>query len=300
MDRFPVLPGRSLASDLVRAETIESALQSRLIGRADAVLGTSWRLIYIRRGSVEVLAPEGARTITGPAAAWLPWNDTLRLRLAAGTVGVHVLAGQAIVTNAIGYKSESADIRMAADHPMRLDLAGDPRVHETVAQSVTGILREVQENPVSSMTVIEALLRILLITLWRGQGAPAARSDAGPSSLRIMSRFNMLVEAHFRERWSVLAFAERLGISADRLTDTCKRARGQTPKQVIDTRTAREARLLLETSTHTIDEIAGLLGFTSAANFNRFFKKVTGVPPGRYRKRPATAADGGPPLHEWP
>lgn len=304
MERFRVLSGRSLASDLVRAEPIESALHPRTIGRADAVAGPSWRVVYIRRGSVEILSGDSRTALTGPAVAWLPWRDDLRLRVAAGTVGVHILVGQAAVTNAIGYKSESADIRMAAEHPIHLALFADPGAEDMVAQSVNGIFREVHENAVSSMTVIEALLRILLITLWRGQGTPVSQKDAAPPAQRLMARFNALLEAHFRERWTVAAFADRLGVSADRLTDTCRRTRGRAPKDIIDDRITTEAKLLLENSTQSIDEIASTLGFTASPHFNRFFRRRTGTPPGRHRKaawRTETAGNSGDTaLHEWP
>lgn len=296
--------GRVPAPIPVRAEPIDSALHPRIIGRADAVFGTSWRTVYVARGMVEVLSDDTPVAIGGPAVAWLPWSEGLRLRIAAGTAGVHVLAGATAVTNAIGYKAESADLRLVAEHRTQLSLAGDERLAETVAQCFDGILREVHGNAASSMTVVEALLRILLITLWRGQGAPAAALHGAPVAQRLMTRFGTLVEAHFRERWTVAAFAERLGISADRLNDICRRARGVTPKQLLDARLATEARLLLENSTHSIDQIAGLLGFPSAGHFSRFFRNAVGVPPGRYRqsmlRRPPREAPVARALHEWP
>jgi AraC family transcriptional activator of pobA len=236
--------------------------------------------------------------------AWLPWTDEIRLRVAAGSVGVHVLAGRTAVNNAIGHKAESADLRVASDRAIRVSLTGRNRAAETVGQCFDGILREVHENEASSMTVIEAHLRILLISLWRMQGAPVGGTATTPGSRHLMTRFGTLLEAHFRERWTVAEFARRLGISADRLTDACRRTRGEPPKRLIDARTATEARLLLEGSTTSIDQIADALGFPSAAHFNRFFRRAVGTTPGRYRQavqaRQADAGAQGPALHEWP
>jgi AraC family transcriptional activator of pobA len=225
--------------------------------------------VYVRRGRVDILSDEPAATLVGPSVAWLPWGDGLRLRIAAGTVGVHVLAGAAAVTNAIGYKAESADLRMTADRRIRMSLLDDPRAAETVAQCFGGILEEARGNAVSSPTVIEAFLRILLITLWRGRGAPSAGLRAAPTRQRLMSRFNALLEAHFRERWNVKNFAATLGVSPDRLTDICRRTRGQSPKQIIDPRTTTDASLLLTNSTTPMDQIAHELGFPSAAPWQR-------------------------------
>lgn len=295
--------GRSLASDLIRAEAIESGLRSRIIGRADAVLGSSWRALHLRRGEVEVLSPGGATRMIGPAVIWLPWSDDMRLRIAAGSVGIHVLAGQAAVTNAIGYKAESSDLRAIAGRAMYAVLPPEGRASGMFAQCFDGILAEVREQGSSAMTVIEALLRIFLISLWRMQGAQVANAATVSSSRHLATRFNTLLEAHFRERWSVARFASALGISADRLTDLCRRTRGQSPKEIIDARTAIEARLLLESSTASIDQIAHELGFHSAAHFNRFFRRLAGIPPGRYRQARVAPRDAQPvdrAIYEWP
>ena len=301
---FSSLPGRSIASDLIRAEPIESGLRSRIIGRADAVLGASWRALHLRRGEVEILSPDGATGLTGPAALWLPWSDDMRLRIAAGSVGVHVLAGQAAVTNAIGYTAESSDLRAVSGRPIHVALAGEGRTAAVIAECFDGILSEVREQGTSAMTVIEALLRILLISLWRTQGARVAGAGTASPSAGLATRFNTLLEAHFRERWTVERFAQALGISTDRLTDLCRRTRGRSPKEIVDARTVVEARLLLESSTASIDQIAHQLGFSSAAHFNRFFRRVTGEPPGRYRQMrqsdPSRAQQFGQAIYEWP
>ena len=298
------LPGRALAADLLRAEPIESGLRPRIIGRADAVLGMSWRALHLRRGEVEILSQGGAIHLAGPAVAWLPWTDGMRFRIAAGSVGVHVLAGQAAVTNAIGYKAESADLRAVAGRPIHASLAGEGRAADVIANCFDGILAEVRDQGTSAMTVIEAFLRILLISLWRMQGAQVGGEAAASSSRHIVMRFNSLLEAHFRERWTVDRFARALGISADRLTDLCRRTRGLSPKEIIDARTAIEARLLLESAPASIDQIAHELGFHSAAHFNRFFRRTAGMPPGRYRqvarREPPGAAPQGRAIYEWP
>ncbi len=302
--RLGHLTGRSLASDLIRAEPIESGLRPRIIGRADAVLGTSWRALHLRRGEMEVLSPLGAATLAGPAVAWLPWTDGMRVRIAAGSAGVQILAGQAAVTNAIGFKTESPDLKAVAGQTILVPLSAEGRAAEVLGRCFEGILAEVREQGISAMTVIEAHLRILLISLWRIEGPRVGSTAAGSSSRDLSTRFNTLLESHFRERWTVERFAVALGISADRLTDLCRRTRGLPPKAIIDARTAVEARLLLENSTASMDEIAHQLGFSSAAHFNRFFRRAAGTPPGRYRQAARSEPPAAPPLgrelHEWP
>ncbi len=291
--------------DPIRAERLSSALHDRFIGRADAMEGPSWRALFLERGSAVLQVGGGPLTLTGPVVLWVPWTAEARLRITAGSVGIHLLAGSTVVANAIGHRPESAELRIVADHRVSHPLPPGSPLAVTLAQAFEGVLRESRDGAAGATSATEAWLRLILIQLWRGEGAPQETGPAGAVSTRIMNRFAALCEAHFRDRWTVAQYAERLGLSADRLTDICRRTRGTTPKHLIDRRVVTEARRLLETSTHSIDQIAGILGFPSASHFNRFFRKFTGTPPGRYRSEMRPKPGQPPnrpesPLHEWP
>jgi AraC family transcriptional regulator, transcriptional activator of pobA len=289
----------------VRAERIASGLQMRTVGHADVLAWPLWRLVHIERGSIQILSAEISFEHRGPCLAWIPWARDSRLRFAAGSVGAHVLIGSTLLGNAIGHKAESADLRSVAERQAVMSLQDDAATARRIANCFDGMFHELGMSAASSGTVIEALVKIILIEIWRSQGAPGSYEAATSPSLRLMNRFNVLVESCFRDRWTVSQYARHVGISTDRLTDICKRFRGGSPKQLIDARVETEARLLLENSTHSIEQVADLLGFPSAAQFNRFFKNLNGVPPGAYRRRSQARPDTGVPtkqldLHEWP
>lgn len=54
-------------------------------------------------------------------------------------------------------------------------------------------------------------------------------------------------------------------------------------QEIIDKQREDMAIQYLQTTTWSIDEIADMLGYSSAANFGRAFKKWTGLPPSEYR-----------------
>jgi AraC family transcriptional regulator, transcriptional activator of pobA len=287
-----------------RAERIASALQMRTIGHADVPAWPFWRLVHIARGSIQILSSDNFAEHGGPCFAWIPWTRESRLRLAAGTAGAHISISSTPVGNAIGHGPESADLRAVAERQSVMSLQ-DPATERRLASCFDGIFHELEGVAVPSAAVIEALIKILLIETWRSQGAPGSYDAATSPALRLMNRFNVLVESGFRERWTVGQYARRIGISTDRLTDICRRFRGRSPKQLIDARVASEARLLLENSTHSMEQVADLLGFPSAAQFNRFFRNFNGVPPGTYRRLALTRTEGKEPgrqadLYEWP
>jgi AraC family transcriptional activator of pobA len=214
------------------------------------------------------------------------------------------LIGTAVLAGAIGWAPEAPELHFLTDRRAHLPLAGRPDLDPAIRQLMAGIRRERDAERPGERTVIEALLRVVLIWLWR-EGAPQAVGPGGRQSASYLSQFHTLVEVQYRDRWTVAKYAEVLGISTDRLTDICRRGRGRTPKQVVDARLISEARYLLEDSLQSIDQIAGRLGFPSAAQFSRFFKTACGLPPGQYRRR--AAAHRGQPepaaaaiLSAWP
>lgn len=287
---------------MIRGETIDTGLHPKTVGIAGAIDGPSWRLIFLRQGHAEIFRGADAFRLDAPAALLQPWTPEHRMRISAGAAGALLLIGSTALANAIGHRPESAELRFLVERPALIGLAERPGLRDAVARPVAGILRELTESGEASRTVIEALLRVLLIQFWRGQGGARAGAAPGQSGRQLLAKFNNLVETHFHERWTIARYASALGVSADRLNDICRRVRGRTPREIVVARTMTEARSLLATSFHSIDQIAGSLGFSSAAHFNRYFKAEEGIPPGRFRRRHTEAApsrgEGG--LFDWP
>ena len=59
------------------------------------------------------------------------------------------------------------------------------------------------------------------------------------------------------------------------------------PKLYLEMELARKAGILLTTTSKSLNEIARELKFSDIYYFYRFFRKMTGVPPGQYRKQTA-------------
>jgi len=302
MSPYSLPPG---GADAIRTEAFESSLHSRVVGRIGASDAAAWRLVHITQGWAELIDGGEVYRLDAPSVLLQPWHREMRLRIAAGAMGVHVLLNANVLSNAIGHKPESPELRFMTERRAHVSLAGQPELDHAITQAMAVILAESNRASAAAGTVIEAALRIILVHLWRAQGAPEKTENTVSTTRRLMGQFNNLVEVHFRERWTVTRYAAVLGITADRLNDICHRARGRSPRQVIAARIGVEARLLLENSLHSLDQIASELGFPSTAQFNRFFKSVHGVPPGQYRRNRAerdavTEHDERPELYSWP
>lgn len=296
-------PGKS--SELIRAEAFDSSLHARTIGGTGVGEMPAWRLVFLDQGRAELQTGNERLQLDAPCVTWQPWDRDMRVRIAAGAVGMHMLMGSGVLANAIGHKPEAPELRFMTERRVHLALSESPQLARWVRGALALIVAETREEAAASRTVIEAALRIVLVGLWRAQGAPEVQAASGSSTRSYLGQFNTLVEVHFRDRWTVSDYAAALGITPDRLNDICRRGRGRTPREIIAARTGVEARLLLENSLYSLDQIASQLGFPSTAQFNRFFKAVHNVPPGQYRRQHRQRLPHAVPpergaLFEWP
>lgn len=267
----------------VRAERFRAALQPRVLGLAGLGGGDNFRAVLLERGEAMLRSPETEHPLAAPLAGWFPWQADMRLHLGAGAQGAHLLLGPQTLDRALRQRPEAAHLRFMADRTALLRLAGAPEPSRVMAACFDGILAETLTPGAMSAGVVESLLHVLLVQFYRGQAAAPGPRDERGGTAAIASRFVTLVETHFRTHRTVARYAQALGISRDRLTDVCRAVHGRPPGALIRARLALEARLYLDTSPLGLDQIAALLGFASAPQFNRFFKDQVGMPPGRYR-----------------
>ena len=92
------------------------------------------------------------------------------------------------------------------------------------------------------------------------------------------------ITAHHRTNNDVRFYADRLNVSTRYLAQVTKRITGKLPKTLIDEYLAEEIKLALGSSDKTVQEIAYHFGFSSQAQFSRFFRKQTGHTPSEFRK----------------
>lgn len=79
--------------------------------------------------------------------------------------------------------------------------------------------------------------------------------------------------------------AVQLAVSHKHLTDTVKKEKGQHPCHFYDQKIINEAKAMMINSDRSIAEIARIFTY-DPSNFSKFFKKMTGITPGEYRKYP--------------
>lgn len=94
-----------------------------------------------------------------------------------------------------------------------------------------------------------------------------------------------LLSRHPAAGQSVAAVAAGLGLSPGHVSARFKAERGLPLKRWLDTRRAERAAWLLVHTTDSIAAIAQAGGFDDAFVFSRFFRRITGESPSRFRRR---------------
>lgn len=289
----------------LRAERVQCGLRDKVLGMASNTGEKHWQAVLLTTGTGVIETPDESIPLEAPCLAWLPWRADRKVRIRAGGVGFHISVGEEVLAGAVGTSPESVDLRYLADRRVLASLEEEPAVIKDATHAFDLVVRELHRPRYGSWNMVVAQVRSVLVFLWRLSGVEdvALRSRGEPS--RILQNFRQLVETRFRERWPVGAYAEALKISHDRLHDICRRELGKTPIQLIHERVLHEARLRLERSVLTVDQIAASIGFRDVGHFSRFFKSKTGLPPGKFRKTISRSVQDGSEVPEstyadWP
>ncbi|MCG6540057.1 helix-turn-helix domain-containing protein [Pseudomonas sp. KSR10] len=136
-----------------------------------------------------------------------------------------------------------------------------------------------------------------LVVTWLRRQAHDRQRERPLPGLDHLQAFSALVEAHFREQLSIEQYAHRIGITPAHLNNLTRRFAGCTAQQVIHQRLLLEAKRQLLYTALSAKQIAEGLGFSEAAYFSRFFKRLMGLSPQAFRKQdrsePSLSSDTG-------
>ncbi len=165
-------------------------------------------------------------------------------------------------------------------------------IFERIRRSLEDIASELgREQPLP--VYLRALFISLLVEIARsapeGEASPGGATDAdAPRAFRREVVFALdEVEACLRERrpFGVAEAARRAGLSADRFSRVFAEATGWSPGDYYQRRRVQRACGLLLDPRQTQADVVFALGYSDAAHFHRYFRRIMGETPGAYRKR---------------
>lgn len=246
------------------------------------------QLLWLHAGPVAARLDESRFDGEGPLALAIPPGSAHAFRFTPASDG-HVLTFDAVAL------TEGDTDRTLGDALQQLFAVPGPvavPAHEAARlHALFGVLLAEHEaadhGPLPVWLARSVLWRVAAIAA-RDAAAPRRAGGPGGGSAALYTRWVALAEAHYRDHWPVTRYAERLGLSAERLNRMVRAETGRSVQVLLHARLVREACRRLVHVAAPVSKIAFELGFEDPAYFCRFFKRHVGLGPREYR-----AARGG-------
>lgn len=247
------------------------------------------QVVWIASGPGEVILDESRTAAEGPAAVVVPPGVAHAFRFSPTTDGqVLTLSAAALAEGEAGAELGEALQTLFAE-PRTLCPEASEAAHLSQLLAVLQAEAAAADRlsglgPASPVPLWLARAVVWRLSQWARQAdQPGAGARSGQRAL--YTRWVVLVEAHYREHWPVSRYAERLGLSEERLNRMVKAQAGLTAQACLHARLTREACRRLVHVAAPVSRLAFELGFEDPAYFCRFFKRQTGCSPRDYRAR---------------
>jgi AraC family transcriptional activator of pobA len=269
-------PPDDSAFDFVHVETIASRSSSHDWTIRAHRHRNLFQILLIERGGGEMTFDAAKFAFAAPAAILVPAATAHGFHFAPDVTDGWVLSFTEDAAGALTDREAVARLRLLAAQPIV------PIGDAVELARLSALCRELAEE--------HGLARKGYRLAIRGVARLAA-SHARSGSVTLhpadatVAQLRALVDAFFRKERLLGFYAEKLGLSVDRLNDHIKRSTGVTAGHLIRQRVLSEAKRQLVFTAQPIHEISEQLGFADPSHFARFFRKQTGAAPHEFRDR---------------
>jgi AraC-like DNA-binding protein len=171
--------------------------------------------------------------------------------------------------------------------PLLVDRAEDDQVSTLIKSTVSQILAMTETAAPGSELMLGRLMELLFVEVLRRYATrlPAsARGWFAALNDPIVGRALQFVHGDPARRWTVDELAREAGSSRTVLAERFHAVLGQAPIEYITCWRMQLAAERIRNGGGSLAAIAADVGYDSEAAFNRAFKRVTGVTPGRWRE----------------
>ncbi|MGC1348296.1 MAG: helix-turn-helix domain-containing protein [Xanthobacteraceae bacterium] len=243
-----------------------------------------FQILLIERGGGEMIYEAAKLPFAAPAAILVPAAVAHGFRFEPGATEGWVMTFTEDAAFALADRAGEAlsRLRVLAAHPI-IPISG-----EAERARLSALCAELFEEGSLAREGYRMSMRSLLALIAVGVARLAAsRARTGTITLApadaTVAQLRALVDEFFRSEHLLGFYAEKLGMTVDRLNDHVKRATGVTAGHLIRQRLLTEAKRQLVFTTQPIQDIAQELSFSDPSHFARFFRKHTGTTPHEFR-----------------
>lgn len=185
-------------------------------------------------------------------------------------------------------------------HPLVSQLPEAIHIEASVAEASSGLqtvirllAAEARQQRSGYHAVVDRLVDVLFVYVLRSWLEAQPEGTSGwLAALRDpqVGKAVSLLHRELARGWTVASLAHEVGMSRAAFAREFARRTGEPPLAYLTRRRMEAAARLLRGSDETLASIAGRVGYESEFAFAKAFKRIVGVPPGRYRSEPRAAA----------
>jgi AraC family transcriptional activator of pobA len=243
-----------------------------------------FQVLLIERGGGEMTFDAAKLVFAAPAAILVPAATAHGFRFEPNATDGWVVSFTEDAAGALTDREAMARLRALAVQPIV------PIADVAELARLSTLCRELAEEHGLAREGYRLAMRGLLVLIAVGVARLAAsRARSGTVTLHpadaTVGQLRALVDEFFRKERLLGFYAEKLGMTVDRLNDHVKRSTGVTAGHLIRQRVLTEAKRQLVFTMQPIHDIATELAFADPSHFARFFRKQTGTTPHEFRDR---------------
>lgn len=230
-------------------------------------------------------------TRLAPETAYIARAFAKGTPVAAVCVGAFILGEAGLLdgrraTTSWLFAADLAQRFPAADVQLSSLLVEDGGVTTTGSFSATFDLAMALVRKAASRKVSRAVARMALLDEPRASQAPYidSRMLARPSGT-FGASVAAWMEQRLAEPYDLTSMAAAFHVSARTLLRRFKAETGSSPLAHLQQARIGKAKLLLESSGHSVAQVTEQVGYGDVATFGTLFKRIVGQPPAEYRRR---------------
>jgi AraC family transcriptional regulator, transcriptional activator of pobA len=241
-----------------------------------------FQILLIERGGGEMSFDLSRHAFVAPAAILVPASIAHGFRFDPGVTDGWVISFTEDAAGALTDRESLERLRLLAAQPVV------PIGDDSERVRLSALCAALSEEHSLAREGYRLAMRGLLVLIAVGIARLAAsRARTGSVTLHpadaTVVELRALVDEHFRTERLLGFYAEKLGMTVDRLNDHVKRSTGVTAGHLIRQRVLTEAKRQLVFTAQPIHEISDELAFADPSHFARFFRKQTGITPHEFR-----------------
>ena len=240
-----------------------------------------YQLLFMSRGRARITLEDGVRELKARCLVMIPPMVVHGFEFDRDVDGMVVTLAESAVERIFSMAPKLAP-HLAEPH---IIAEGDAAMGFDEAESLFGnIAREYFTGGAGRVCALHSWLGLAFVMLARALARESERRlSVADKGVDLAREFRALVDRHFKDHWTVAAYASELAITPTHLNRISRNVLGRSALEVIHDRLLLEAKRNLVYTSMTVKEVSNALCFSDPAYFTRFFAKKAGESPTAFR-----------------